>query len=188
MNEIVFVTHNKGKIATAEKYLKNTNVSIFEHELDEIRSDSVEEIAKHKVLEAYEVTHKPCMAMDSGFFIEGLNGFPRTFVNFALETVKIDGILKLMQGVENRNCKFLECLAYYDGKEIKYFYGESKGTLSDEICGADRDIKWSDLWYIFKPLGFDKTLAEMTDEERITRRNIDKSTSSLEGFAKWYNN
>lgn len=50
MEEIIFVTHNKGKIATAQKHLKNAKVSIYEYELDEIRSDSVEEIAKHKVL------------------------------------------------------------------------------------------------------------------------------------------
>ena len=35
--------------------------------------------------------------------------------------------------------------------------------------------KWSDLWYIFKPKGFDKTLAEMDSEERENRRKIDGS-------------
>ena len=32
MNEIVFVTHNKGKIAEAQKVLKNIKLEIFEHE------------------------------------------------------------------------------------------------------------------------------------------------------------
>lgn len=188
MEEIIFVTHNKGKIATAQKHLKNAKVSIYEYELDEIRSDSVEEIAKHKVLQAYNVTHKPCIAMDSGFFIEALDGFPRTFVNFALETVKLDGILKLLEGKENRNAKFLECLAYYDGKDIKYFYGESKGKIAMQKEGMDSSKKWSDLWYIFIPNGHDKTMAQMTDEERTRKNELDGSTSSLEEFAKWINN
>ena len=40
------------------------------------------------------------------------------------------------------------------------------GNLSNEILGLNREEKWSDLWYIFKPEGFDKTLAEMDSEER----------------------
>ena len=108
--------------------------------------------------------------MDAGFFIDELNGFPKAFVNFSLETIGIDGILKLMEGKENRRCKFEECLAYHDGNQIHYFYGKHPGNLSNEILGKDRDEKWSDLWYIFKPDNHEKTLAQMTSEERENRR------------------
>lgn len=60
------------------------------------------------------------------------------------------------------------------------------GNLSKEIKGTDREEKWSDLWYIFQPLGFEKTLAEMDTDERENRRSIDGSYSALENFAKWY--
>lgn len=70
--EIIFVTHNKGKIASAQKDIKNPTLKIFEYDLEEPRSDSVEEISKVKVKEAYELVKKPCIAMDSGFFIEEL--------------------------------------------------------------------------------------------------------------------
>ena len=60
------------------------------------------------------------------------------------------------------------------------------GNVSREIKGVDRDEKWSDLWYIFKPEGFDITLAEMDELERENRRLIDGSYSALEKFAEWY--
>lgn len=60
------------------------------------------------------------------------------------------------------------------------------GNLSKEIKGIDRDEKWSDLWYIFKTEGFEKTLAEMDANERENRRSIDGSYSALENFAEWY--
>ena len=123
-NEIVFVTHNKGKAKSAEKHFKNLKISTFEYELDEPRSDDIQVIATAKVKQAYEIVKKPCMAMDTDFRIDELNGFPRAFVNFSLETVGINGILKLMEGKENRKCAFNECLAYFDGKEIHYFYGK----------------------------------------------------------------
>ena len=45
---------------------------------------------------------------------------------------------------------------------------------------------WSDLWYIFKPKGVDKTLAEMNEQKRDNRRAIDSSYSAMEKFAEWY--
>lgn len=186
MDEIVFVTHNKGKAKSAEKYFNNLRFSTFDFELDEPRSDDIKEIATAKVKQAYNIVKKPCVALDTGFFIEALNGFPRAFVNFALDTIGVEGILKLMQGVKNRKCRFEECLAYHDGREIHYFYGKHLGNLADKIQGKDRKEKWSDLWYIFKPEHFDKTLAEMDAEERENRRKFDSSIEALEVFAQWY--
>ena len=98
MEEIIFVTHNKGKAKSAEKYFKNLKISTYDFELDEPRSDDLKEIATEKVKQAYKVVGKPCIALDTRFFIDELNGFPRAFVNFSLETIGIDGILKLMEG------------------------------------------------------------------------------------------
>ena len=91
-----------------------------------------------------------------------------------------------MEGKENRKCAFNECLAYHDGTNIHYFYGKHTGNLSEKIQGLDRAEKWSDLWYIFKPKGFDKTLAEMDSEERENRRKIDGSVQAMQKFAKWH--
>lgn len=72
--------------------------------------------------------------------------------------------------------------------EKKYiiFMENIQGNLSNEILDLNREEKWSDLWYIFKPEGFDKTLAEMDSEERENRRKIDGSVQAMQEFAKWY--
>ena len=184
--EITFVTHNIGKIKSAEKYFKDLKFTIFNYELDEPRSDDITEIATSKVKQAYELVKIPCIAMDTDFRIDALNGFPRAFVNFSLETIGINGILKLMKNVENRECSINECIAYYDGNSIHYFYGRHPGSVSNEIRGIDRKEKWSDLWYIFKPKGFDKTLAEMDETERENRRKVDGSIQAMQEFVKWY--
>ena len=71
---------------------------------------------------------------------------------------------------------------------IKYitFMESIRGNLSKTIEGLDREEKWSDLWYIFKPNGFDKTLAEMDSAERENRRKIDGSVQAMQEFASWY--
>lgn len=58
MDEVIFVTHNKGKIASAKKQLKNVNFKIFEYELEEPRSDDIKYISKYKVEEAYKIVKK----------------------------------------------------------------------------------------------------------------------------------
>ena len=185
MKEIVFVTHNKGKIASANKQLEGVNFKIFEYDLEEPRSDDIKYISKYKVLEAYKLVNKPCISLDCGFWIDKLDGFPRAFVNFALDTIGIEGILKLMEGKSNRDCRFTECLSYYDGNEVYQFMGKHEGTLSNEVLGNDTEKKWSDLWYIYKPSGYEKTLAQMSDEERDSRIKYD-SVDSMGEFAKWY--
>ena len=163
--EIIFVTTNKGKIASAQKELENIKVLPIEAELIEPRSDDIREIAKQKVMQAYSIVKQPCIALDSGFFIPALNGFPRAYVNHMLDTIGIDGILKLMDGVENRACEFRSCLAYYDGEEMRLFESKSPGVIAEKIRGSDNENSWSDLWYIFIPRHFRKTMAEFDEED-----------------------
>ncbi|MCF6408131.1 non-canonical purine NTP pyrophosphatase [Pseudalkalibacillus salsuginis] len=186
MKEIVFVTTNKGKIASAQKDLHNIKVLPIEAELSEPRSDDIKEIAKQKVLQAYAIVKRPCIALDSGFFISELNGFPKAYVNHMLDTIGIKGVLKLLKNVENRYSEFRSCLAYYDGEIMKFFESKSPGIISNEMKGIENDKKWSDLWYIFIPENFDKTLAEFNEEDSIIY-NKTKEDSCMVKFGEWYN-
>ena len=185
MEEIIFVTHNKGKIAFAQTILKDINLKIYEYDIDEPRSDDIKYISKYKVIEAYKLVKKPCISQDTGFWIDELNGFPKAYVHFCLETIGIKGILKLMEGKKNRKCRFIECLSYYDGKNLYQFDGKYEGILSEEIVGNDSDKKWSDLWYIFKPIGYDVTLAQMAYDE-IINKVVHKTNNSIGKFGEWY--
>ncbi|WP_456270960.1 non-canonical purine NTP pyrophosphatase [Bacillus sp. AK031] len=185
MKEIVFVTTNKGKVAAAQKELKDIKVLPVNEELVEPRSDDIKEIAKQKVMQAYEIVKRPCIALDSGFYISQLNGFPRAYVNHMLDTIGIDGCIKLMRDESNRECEFRSCLAYFDGEEIRYFESKSPGILAEEIRGTDNVNKWSDLWYIFIPQHFTKTLVEFSDPD-FTKYNELKEDSGLKKFGAWY--
>ncbi|MDD2518636.1 MAG: non-canonical purine NTP pyrophosphatase [Bacilli bacterium] len=185
MEKIVFVTSNEGKVKTAQSYLTNIELIYYKYDLIEPRSESLEEIAKYKVLQAYKQVKTDCIALDSGFYIEGLDGWPGTFVNFNLKKLGLEGIIKLLKNVECRKAHFLECLAYYDGKEVKYFYGLSKGTISPEISQVGSEYQWSNLWKIFIPDNHNKTLSDMSDEERKNRK--DDHTSSFVEFNNYIN-
>lgn len=183
MKEIVFVTSNENKVKTAQKHLSEVKLIHYNRELVEPRSDSIEEIAKYKVMQAYELLKKECIALDSGFFIDALNNWPGTFVNYNLNSLGLNKILKLLENEENRKAHFAECLAYYDGKDVRYFYGISKGSISNNISNVVNSDGWSSLWEIFIPLDCNKVMSEMTQEERINRP--DGHTNSFVEFNNW---
>ena len=190
MKEIVFVTSNKGKQASAQKHFNEKEIKVlcYDYQIHEPQVNDIQFIAKQKVLQAYEKVKKPCIALDAGFYIPfypNIANFPGAFPKRELlDKIGIKGLLENMKNVKDRSCYFKECLAYYDGKDIFYFYGISKGSLSYEEKGIDSDKKWSDLWYVFIPLNCTKTLAEMSETERINRN--DNHTSALKEFSDWF--
>lgn len=190
MKEIVFVTGNQGKRKSAMKHLNNTDVICMDFNFTEPDINDIEYIAKSKVLYAYNIINKPCIALDAGFYISEYPlkpNFPGAFPKREIiDKIGINGLLDQMKNVQNRVCYFKECLAYYDGTDLKYFYGVSYGTLSKEIRGKNEINKWSDLWYVFIPNNYEKTLAEMSEDERNNRN--DGSTSALKEFSDWFNN
>lgn len=185
MKEIVFVTSNKGKIASAERNLRGIKVNGYDADLIEPRSDDVVEIAVKKVLQAYEVVGKPCISLDAGLFINSLNGFPRAYVNHMLDTIGIEGLVKLMEEKEDRQCEFRECLAYYDGKNLQTFESKTIGDIASSISEKNNEKKWSKLWNVFIPDGFDKQLCEFDENEMKKYDNI-KGKTSMKKFAEWY--
>ena len=124
--------------------------------------------------------------LDAGFYIPSLNGFPRAFVNFALDTIGIEGILKLVEDKE-RTCEFRQCLVYTDGENSKFFESSAPGTLAKEKRGEMKEYLWSKLGLIFVPKNYNKTLAELTQEEYAQFRQERKKDSAITKFAKWLN-
>ena len=127
MKEIIFVTTNLGKVELAKKYVKNIKLTCIDAELSEPDVNDIEYIAEQKVRQAYNLTNKPCVSLDAGFYIPNFPqkpNFPGAFVKRELlQKMGIDTLLCFMQDVQDRTCYFKECLAYYDGSKIKKFYG-----------------------------------------------------------------
>lgn len=188
---ITYVTGNKGKyISVKEKFAKhNIPVEFFTYDFTEPDINDIEYISKVKVEEAYKILNKPCFVADTGFYIEDYPnnpGYPGAFVKRSGIADKTDELLKIMENVEDRRAYFLDCVTFYDGNEFYTFYGKSEGTISYEKRGNHMQKAKSNLWYVFIPNNHDKTLAEMTDEERENRH--DGHTSAYEEFIEWYKN
>ena len=165
--KLTFVTGNPGKLMEARSILARAGVTVAGcgMDFDEPRSTDLAIIAKAKLAQAKSVLEPPFFVQDSAFYIDALGGFPATYVNFALATVGVGGILKLMEGAKDRRCRFRQCVALFDGEKETYFTSETPGTLALAEHGGERPEQLSALWRIFIPQGAQCTLAQYAPED-----------------------
>jgi len=189
MKKIFFATSNKGKVASVNRVLNKFGIEAIQKEIEikEIQSDDPKEIASEKVLSAFKILKKPVIALDAGFFIPSLKGFPGAYVSYVLSKIGSEGILKLVSG-KKRNCEFKEALAFFasDLKKPVVFEDKVEGKLSFRKKGRRKEYFWSELFYVFVPKGEKKTLAEMTKKEYLNWSRKVNENSYLVRFAKWY--
>jgi XTP/dITP diphosphohydrolase len=166
MDEIYFATSNKWKFSQAKAYFKQRNIQVeqLDLELPESRSEEVLEIAGEKAKFAYQKFLKPVFVIDAAFHIKALNDFPKTYVKFAERHLGAEGIIKLLERVEDRRWEFLNVLYYKDKSVEKSFTGVIKGVFAEGLAG-DKVYKVREFERIQIPEGYDKTFAEMTPEE-----------------------
>ncbi len=134
--QIVFVTGNKGKFSEAEKILKHFGINIVHQNLciEEIRSDSIEEVAVNAAFDAFAELKRPLFVEDSGLFIPSLSGFPGVYSAWVFKKIGNEGILKL---AKEKPAEFRTCIAYTeDGKNVKTFTALVKGEISNESRGS----------------------------------------------------
>ena len=189
MENLTYITGNYGKYVSVKEKFENAGITIdyFKCDLEEPNINDIEFISKEKARQAFEILRTPVFVADSGFYIEDYPenpGYPGAFVKRSGISSNISELLETMKQVKNRNCYFLDCLTFFDGKDYFQFFGVSKGTLSHEIRGEQNKRAKSNLWFVFIPLNCNKTLAEMSDEERNNRP--DNRTSATDEFINWY--
>ena len=163
--KITYVTGNKAKIASARQVLEPLGFEVDNIKMDtpEIQADDVIEVSKYSAKWAAEKLNQPVLKNDSGLFVEAFNGFPGVYTHYAEDTIGEDGLLKLMEGVENRNAYFKESIAYCEpGCEPVVFEGTTKGRIDTKKSGTNG---WS--WdYIFIPEGETEPLACFEDSKK----------------------
>lgn len=183
--KVVFVTGNAGKVATLRHYLKQLGIELEQRELPliEPQQDSVEEVAKDKVRQAFAIVKGPVIAQDSGFCIQALKDFPGPYTKYILDTLGVPGLLRSMAGENNRTAKFMNAVAYCDANgEITTFTDDISGQMTTERTEI-KGVAWSELWSIFIPEGKSKTLGEMDEGELKAYWNLRKDSGNA-AFAK----
>lgn len=136
---LCYVTSNNLKFDDAVKRLKNYGIELRQAQLDldEIQSYSVEKIANHKAVSAFEELKIPLLISDVEWNIPALNGFPGAFMAYVDTWFNMDDFLRLMKGIEDRRIICTEVIVYIDRRQTKLFKSSAEGVILEEGGATD---------------------------------------------------
>jgi XTP/dITP diphosphohydrolase len=174
---IHFVTSNKGKYTEAQAIFGD----LVQRDIGyaEIQADTLEEVALYGMKEVIGRLEGPVMLEDAGLFVQALHGFPGVYSAYVQKTIGNAGILRLMEGQENRSAYFKSVVAYAEpGLETLIFSGEVHGLIGFEARG-NQGFGYDPIFYV------DNTsLAEMDLEKKNQISHRAKSMCALKNWRK----
>lgn len=163
------ITSNPGKVAEFQKSFADLGIEM-EHvriPYDEVQTSELEEVVEKGMAEIRAKGVSNFIIDDSGMFVNALKGFPGVYSAYVQKTVGNDGVLTLMEGVEDRSAVFKCCIGCdIDGKTIIV-----TGTCDGFILKEARGTEGFGYDPIFSPDGV-RSFAEIGIEEknRISHR------------------
>ena len=188
--KLIFATGNQNKVkeilSIAPQGLQILSLKDigFTEELPETRS-TIEGNSLQKAEYLAEKYGEACFSEDTGLEINVLDGEPGVYsARYAGAKATADDntnmVLQKMKGETDRTARFKTVITYYTGGNYVQFEGITEGTITEERTGN------AGFGYdpIFKPLGSDKTYAEMTLEEK---NSFSHRKKSFELFANHLN-
>ncbi len=157
------ITSNPGKVAEYQKAFDELGIEMEHYRLpyDEVQTSDLEEVVQKGMDEIVRKGVRDFIVDDTGLFIDSLKGFPGVWSAYAQKTIGNKGILKLMEGVEDRGAEFRCCIGCDLNGERTVVTGVCRGYITDSERGTDG----FGFDPIFSPDG-KLTFAEMPIEEK----------------------
>ena len=145
MRTVWFMTGNAGKVREAKHALEPLGFEVKQLivegvEISEPQCDDLEIVARSKLHQA--LAHLPhpddaLMVEDAGLFVDALDGFPGVYSAYVLKTLGCNGMLKLMEGNNNRNAEFQAVAALLLDGDVFISRGVCQGVLAAKASGED---------------------------------------------------
>jgi non-canonical purine NTP pyrophosphatase (RdgB/HAM1 family) len=158
---LTFVTSSAGKLAEVQRLL-GCPLAQASLPLEEIQAVDLEPVVSHKARQAYTHLGRPVLVEDTGLAFAAWNGLPGALVKWFLLTLGPDGICRLLRQETNRAAAATTIFGYYDGALYRAFCGTVSGLIPAAPRGAG-GFGWD---AIFRPLGSERTFAELAPEEK----------------------
>lgn len=190
LEEIVFASHNEGKIKEIKKLLAPYGIKVksaLDMNLPDVEETgkTFEENSLLKSRTIAKLVNMPCLADDSGLCVDALNGAPGVYsARYAPNRDFDKGMEKLLAEIEkspnkSRNAHFscVISLAWPDG-QYKVFAGQVDGKIAFHKMGAG-GFGYDPL---FVPEGFTSSFAQMSQEEKNKISHRGRAVEKLKDF------
>jgi XTP/dITP diphosphohydrolase len=178
MRKLNVITSNPGKLREFRAALEPLGYEVVHLplEVDEVQADTLEEVVAGCLRQLHARGVEDFVLDDSGLFVDALKGFPGVYSSYALRTLGCEGLLKLLQGVHDREARFECCIGCsLSGREDIVL----KERCDGHIIEAMRGREGFGFDPIFAAAGEGRTFAEMPLGEKNLISHRGKAIKSL---------
>lgn len=162
--KLTFATGNAGKFAEARAVLEPLGHTLeqWDRGYPELQADTLGEVARAGVDALAGVLEPPFFLEDAGLFVDALGGFPGVYSSYVHRTLGWEGVLKLLDGVDDRGARFEAVIGFAEGKEVRLVRGVCPGTIA-AVAAGEHGFGFDP---VFVPEGHARTFAEMDVHEK----------------------
>ncbi len=193
--KVLVATTNPGKLREIERILSPLGYKVVKPpeklEVKETGRTFLEN-AYLKAKAYHERFGLPTLADDSGLVVDSLGGYPGVFSSrfYSLEfggkeelkgsadEANVRKLLRLLQCEEDRRAKFVAFVVLYLGEKGFFAEGECRG----EIVESPRGSGGFGYDPVFRPEGYDRTMAELPPEEKDRISHRGRALRNLAGL------
>jgi inosine triphosphate pyrophosphatase len=176
---MIFITSNHHKLLEYQYAIPD--IRSYQLELIELQAQTVEEITKSKVEEAFSKLQQACFVEDVSLEIDILGGFPGPYVKWFIARNTPQHIASITSKLNQSKAlaKAVIGLKMNEDTPPIVLVGQVSGQIvtprGESEFGFDN---------IFQPDGSTKTFGEMTEEEKHTYSHRSQAISLLQKFLK----
>lgn len=187
MKEIIFASHNKGKITEIKQILSPLSINVLSAEnidMPEVKETgkTFEENALLKSSTIAKLKNRPCLADDSGLCVDALDGRPGVYsARYAPDRDFDKAMDKLLSEMEKSSNKSRQAhfscvlaLSYPDGRNVTF-----EGRVDGQIALKKNGASGFGFDPLFVPNGYSLTFAELG---RDVKNKISHRAKALEKF------
>lgn len=180
---LYFVTSNSNKVEEARRALSEYGVYLEQRVGGklEVQADDVSDVSRRAAEELCKVGENHVVVEDDGLYIKALNGFPGPYSEYVYRTLGLSGVLKLLEGVEDRAAYFKSAVSLCLDGWVYTFSGVAEGRISEGPKGS----AGFGFDPIFVPDGFAATFAELGAE---VKARVSHRARAFRALGEWIRN
>lgn len=137
MNEIItLITGNPRKVESLQNAVASYGykVEATKMEFPEIQANTTAEVAAFAAKWVADRINKPCVKMDSGFFVKEFGSFPGVYVRWVDEGLGVKRFFDIVKNTENKKAMITCSVAYCEpGNEPVTFFGSALGRVPEKL-------------------------------------------------------
>lgn len=181
--KIRFISGNAFKLNEARDILSTIGHEVIpvDTKINEIQTEESVALVYDKVIKAFKEIGRPLFVEHTGLYIEYFEGLPGGLTQIFWDKLQADRFCEIFGNNPNVAAVAKTTIGYINGKNIKTFEGEIKGSISSFPRG-DRSFQWD---CVFIPEGYDETFAELGEKKNeisMRRKALDEFSLYLKEY------